>query len=105
MLEDHNAFTKVYLTSTMGWGIHKWKRVKRHTDSKQLRLPKTINYESDCFYITVFMFAFLDMKGCDLFGICRNGGVCFKLIGSYSCQCTVGWTGKNCTEGMHCLCI
>ncbi|KAL3837655.1 hypothetical protein ACJMK2_023001, partial [Sinanodonta woodiana] len=28
---------------------------------------------------------------------CRNGGTCNNTAGSYSCICTSGWTGANCT--------
>lgn len=28
---------------------------------------------------------------------CQNGATCFNYIGGYECQCTPGYSGKNCT--------
>lgn len=42
-----------------------------------------------------------DINECsEYFGICQNGGQCFNSIGGYTCQCALGWTGQNCTEGL-----
>ena len=30
---------------------------------------------------------------------CQNGGACFDLVNGYTCQCTVGHTGKTCRKG------
>ena len=31
--------------------------------------------------------------------VCKFGGTCFNLPGSYRCQCPPGRTGKNCETG------
>ncbi|KAH3806537.1 hypothetical protein DPMN_134860 [Dreissena polymorpha] len=42
----------------------------------------------------------VDVNECIEFpGICQNKGQCYNSIGSYTCQCVAGWTGKNCKEG------
>ena len=34
---------------------------------------------------------------------CQNGGACFNGAGYYSCNCTGGWSGGNCTRQPACL--
>lgn len=34
---------------------------------------------------------------------CQNGGGCFNGAGYYSCNCTGGWSGGNCTRQPACL--
>lgn len=48
----------------------------------------------------------LDVNEC-LANPCQNGGSCTNSIGSYSCNCTREWTGRNCNEGkfLIILCI
>lgn len=34
-------------------------------------------------------------------GICKNGATCMNTpVGSYTCICVNGWTGKNCTTNI-----
>lgn len=42
----------------------------------------------------------IDINECD-FTPCDNNGTCINSEGSYSCNCTDGWTDKNCNEGTH----
>ncbi len=30
---------------------------------------------------------------------CRNGGMCQYIDGEFSCDCTPGWTGRQCDDG------
>lgn len=41
---------------------------------------------------------FVDVNECEQF-VCKNGGSCANINGSYSCQCTAGWTGPHCETG------
>lgn len=41
---------------------------------------------------------FTDVNEC-LTTPCRNGGTCLNMAGSYSCACSQGWKGRNCSEG------
>ena len=32
---------------------------------------------------------------------CENGGTCMDGIDDFTCNCPVGWVGKNCSEGWY----
>lgn len=40
--------------------------------------------------------------------ICQNGGICYENCGldmDYECNCTLGFTGKNCTDEVSYICL
>ena len=48
--------------------------------------------------IKKLFFPLLDLRPCEK-NPCQNGAVCMdKNHGNYSCQCTSGYIGQNCTE-------
>ena len=49
-------------------------------------------------YSVLIAFMNSDVDEC-LFSPCGDEVPCINELGSYSCQCFSGWTGKNCTEG------
>ena len=50
-------------------------------------------YRSACIYST-------DVKECSQKpAVCKNSGTCIEMEGSYSCNCTAGWKGKDCQQG------
>lgn len=49
-------------------------------------------------YSVLIAFMNSDVDEC-LFSPCGDKVPCINELGSYSCQCFSGWTGKNCTEG------
>ena len=51
------------------------------------------------FYIA---FYFADVDDC-VNHTCANGGSCIDGINSYSCNCSVGFTGNRCETGMAVL--
>ena len=32
---------------------------------------------------------------------CHNGGICIDAVNDYTCNCAVGYTGKNCSVGKN----
>ena len=36
---------------------------------------------------------------------CKNGATCIDAVNDYTCNCVVGYTGKNCSIGKHRLCL
>jgi hypothetical protein len=46
-----------------------------------------------------------DLDECATFNsrglLCRNGATCTNEIGSFKCNCSDGWTGRICSEGMY----
>lgn len=45
---------------------------------------------------------FLDVDEClSSFPPCLHGGTCFNIDGGYTCQCPIGWRGKNCEIGQE----
>ena len=45
------------------------------------------------------IFHFSDVNECLTGDVCKNGGTCFNLIGSYYCQCPPGFEGETCEKG------
>ncbi|KAL3881713.1 hypothetical protein ACJMK2_028114 [Sinanodonta woodiana] len=41
-----------------------------------------------------------DVNECDSIP-CQNGGTCTNTLGSYLCNCSPGWTGKNCPDDIN----
>lgn len=50
------------------------------------------------FYTFILLKFLIDINECD-FTPCNNNGTCINSEGSYTCNCTDGWTDKNCNEG------
>ena len=50
---------------------------------------------------TVFYFLFKDIFDECYSGPCQNGGSCENLLGDYRCNCTSGFTGRQCDIGMY----
>lgn len=50
------------------------------------------------FYIFFCIFC-SDVNECDMFKPCQNNGTCINSNGSYNCDCTEGWKGKDCDKG------
>ena len=44
-------------------------------------------------------FHFADIDDC-VNNTCANGGSCIDGVNSYSCNCSVGYTGNRCETGM-----
>lgn len=42
-----------------------------------------------------------DIDECANENYCFNGGVCTNLIGSFNCECPVGWTGARCDQDVN----
>ena len=36
-----------------------------------------------------------------MFHPCQNNGSCTNKKGSYVCDCSIGWQGTNCEEGIQ----
>ncbi len=47
---------------------------------------------------TILVFV-ADIDEC-LNSTCGNNATCINTMGSYACNCTAGWMGSNCTEGI-----
>ena len=50
---------------------------------------------------TAFYFLFKDIFNECLSRPCQNGGSCENLLGDYRCNCTSGFTGRQCDIGMY----
>lgn len=46
------------------------------------------------------MFLLLDIDECVVNNLCKNGGMCINIVGSYKCVCGVKYIGRNCEMGM-----
>ena len=56
-------------------------------------------YRCDCFDGYWGDFCEMDLNGCMVLGVCKNGGSCENLPGEdVKCFCQVGFTGKYCDE-------
>lgn len=54
----------------------------------------------EIFLILCFPCFVLDVDECmGSFPPCLHGGTCINIQGGYTCQCPIGWTGKNCEIG------
>ena len=48
-----------------------------------------------------FLFVFTaDIDDCAV-QPCLNGGTCIDAVNDYTCNCAVGYTGKNCSVGKN----
>lgn len=45
------------------------------------------------------MNVFVDKNECEV-SPCQNNGTCINNDGSYSCDCSAGWTGHDCETGL-----
>lgn len=45
------------------------------------------------------VYCFLDINECVVSSLCKNGGMCFNILGSYKCICDVKYIGRNCEMG------
>lgn len=54
-------------------------------------------YEQNIFYDN-----FSDVNECSL-NACKNNGTCQNTNGSFTCNCTGGFRGPTCNEGMQCI--
>ena len=45
------------------------------------------------------LYFFSDIDDCDP-GPCENGATCADEVDDYTCNCTVGYFGKNCSQSM-----
>ena len=51
-----------------------------------------------CFYFLFVLTA--DIDDCAV-QPCHNEGTCIDAVNDYSCNCAVGYTGKNCSVGKN----
>lgn len=49
-----------------------------------------------------FIYNLLDVNECSLHA-CKNNGTCQNTNGSFTCNCTSGFRGPSCNEGMQCI--
>lgn len=47
-----------------------------------------------------FLTFFTDFDECVVLDPCQNNGTCYNTNGSYVCQCTDGWHGHDCEQGI-----
>ena len=59
-------------------------------------LPGILSGEDDVLDCSVYL---TDIDECTDDNPCRNNANCTNNVGSYFCNCTTGFAGKNCTEG------
>lgn len=51
-------------------------------------------------YYVYLILCLLDVDECmGSFPPCLHGGTCINIQGGYTCQCPIGWTGRNCEIG------
>lgn len=51
-------------------------------------------------YYIYLILCLLDVDECmGSFPPCLHGGTCINIQGGYTCQCPIGWTGRNCEIG------
>lgn len=46
--------------------------------------------------IDMSMIMCADVDECDDVYMCQRSGTCTNFVGSYLCQCMMGWTGARC---------
>ena len=51
-----------------------------------------------CISMQLLNFRFSDIDKCRTIKPCKNGGKCTNTARGYTCQCPVGFRGKNCEE-------
>ena len=49
--------------------------------------------------------SFPDVNECLEADVCKNGGTCFNLVGSFYCQCPPGFDGETCEKGKQTDCL
>ena len=53
-------------------------------------------------YLYVMILFFLaDANECEMLGLCHHNGTCINNNGSYVCDCTHGWQGQHCEDGVY----
>ncbi|XP_053378542.1 uncharacterized protein LOC123527162 [Mercenaria mercenaria] len=57
-------------------------------------------FENDMKWLSFSIVIFTDINDC-LGVICENGGSCIDNLGSYTCSCSKGFTGKNCEKDVN----
>lgn len=79
------------------------------------KLSQNLEYVKECKFITTFIFysntdvrftfytiphfSYLQDEPDCYNGLCENGGTCIEGIGSFRCNCSVGYTGDTCGIG------
>ena len=46
-------------------------------------------------------FCLPDINECVTSNPCQNGARCMNMFGTYACECTLGWMGKDCDQGIY----
>ena len=59
-------------------------------------IPGSTYYNLICMLINAFL---SDVNECLTGDVCKNGGTCFNLVGSFYCQCPNGFDGETCENG------
>lgn len=50
-------------------------------------------------FLSLDLNVFVDKNECEV-SPCQNNGTCINNDGSYSCDCSAGWTGHDCETGL-----
>lgn len=58
---------------------------------------KSVDFDDNWFYC--YFSDVDDCNGTDGTSPCQNNGTCIDGINSYSCNCTAGFIGPNCSHG------
>ena len=67
-----------------------------------VRSTVSIQPDFEFYLFSIFLnlkLAFSDVNECLTGDVCKNGGTCFNLIGSFYCQCPPGFEGETCEKG------
>jgi len=67
--------------------------------TRLIRLLNFVYVLLDCYDNFNIVYLISDVNECLSNLTCQNGGNCTNINGSYSCICTTGWNGTNCTTG------
>ena len=89
-------------TVTFSHSIHFFSSGNRfdalNVDIKNM-VPKYCKTKTSSLLVFVFLFT-KDTNDCNP-DPCQNGGTCTDALNDYSCKCTPGYEGKNCTESKY----